>query len=188
MPLLCTPISPCPCVSTPSPCSSRRSIGTYQVLSLPSSDALPMYPSRSHNPMADCLSRIRNASFRYFEEITVIYSRPVHDLLDQLCDGGYISSYHVYEETGSSQATPRMIQVTLKYHNNRPAIQGIQQISSPSKRMYLSKKRLRQLSQQNNWGETRTLFVLTSQGIQNHREILSSSQPMHGGEPICLIW
>ena len=150
MPLLYTPISSCPCVSTPSPCSSRRSIGTYQVMSLPSSDALPMYPSRSQNPMADCLSRIRNASFRYFEEITVIYSRPVHDLLDQLCDGGYISSYHVYEETGSSQATPRMIQVTLKYHNNRPAIQGIQQISSPSKRMYLSKKRLRQLSQQNN--------------------------------------
>ena len=77
--------------------------------------------------MADCLSRIRNASFRYFEEITVTYSRPVHDLLDQLCDGGYISSYHVYEETGSSQATPNdsgsMIQVTLKYHNNRPAIQ-----------------------------------------------------------------
>ena len=82
-----------------------------------------MYPSRSHNPMVDCLSRIRNASFRYFEEITVTYSRPVHDLLDQLCDGGYISSYHVYEETGSSQAAPRMIQVTLKYHNNRPAIQ-----------------------------------------------------------------
>ena len=51
--------------------------------------------------MADCLSRIRNASFRYFEEITVTYSRPVHDLLDQLCDGGYISSYHVYEETSS---------------------------------------------------------------------------------------
>ena len=155
-------------------CLPRRSAGSYQVMSLPSSDTLPMYPSRSHNPMADCLSRIRNASFRYFEEITVTYSRPVHDLLDQLCDGGYISSYHVYEETGSSQATPRMIQtgssqatprmiqtgssqatprmiqVTLKYHNNRPAIQGIQQISSPSKRMYLSKKRLRQLSQQNN--------------------------------------
>jgi hypothetical protein len=53
-------------------------------------------------------------------------------------------------------------------------MRGIQQISSPGKRTYMSMKRILKYSEEQNWGENKTLFLSTSQGIMNHREILIS--------------
>ena len=60
----------------------------------------------------------------------------------------------------------------LKYFKNIPAILGLQQISRPGRRTYLDVKRILKVSEEQNWGENKTLFLSTSEGILNHREII----------------
>ena len=60
--------------------------------------------------------------------------------------------------------------VNLKYFRNIPAIRGIQQISTPGKRSYFSKKRILQYSKEQNWGESKTLFLSTKEGIITHQQ------------------
>jgi ribosomal protein S8 len=64
------------------------------------------------------------------------------------------------------------LQVSLKYFKNIPAIRGLQQISRPGRRTYLDVKRILKVSEEQNWGENKTLFLSTSEGILNHREII----------------
>ena len=66
--------------------------------------------------------------------------------------------------------------VNLKYFRNIPAIRGIQQISTPGKRSYFSKKRILQYSKEQNWGESKTLFLSTKEGIITHHILLSSNK------------
>jgi ribosomal protein S8 len=96
------------------------------------------------------------------------------------------------------------LQVSLKYFQNMPAVRGLQQISRPGNRTYMGIKRILKYSEEQNWGQTKTLFLSTSEGIFNHREIISGVSrvsPMkspsfpagvprggHSGEALCLIW
>ena len=81
------------------------------------------------------------------------------------------------------------LQVSLKYFKNIPAIRGLQQISRPGKRTYINTKRILKYSTEQNWGENKTLFLATSKGIFNHREIISGSlNASSSGEALCLIW
>ena len=199
--------------------------------------------SRSNDLLADALSRIRNGYFRSFQDVVVVDSKEIRELLNALIHAGYINNWdttcsgrmNFINKTedcsqvskskiassslgepvwGVDPLTGVSIKVSLKYFQNIPAMRGMQQISSPGKRTYMSKKRILKYSEEQNWGENKTLFLLTPQGIMNHREIVSQtgskskiaslacsgravpldagftnyiSEPQ-GGEALCLIW
>ena len=81
-----------------------------------------------------------------------------------------------YPSTGRLVPVPLVsnsyLQVSLKYFKNIPAIRGLQQISRPGRRTYLDVKRILKVSEEQNLGENKTLFLSTSEGILNHREII----------------
>jgi len=123
-------------------------------------------------------------------------------MLDALVRSGYISHYTDLEDKvqkgdGSETDLTKVIlkrsqqagyfQVFLKYHNSLPAMQNIQRISSPGKRIYFSKKKLKRYAKIQNWGLTKTLVLSTSKGIFTHQEILKSNNSM-GGESLCFVW
>ena len=165
---------------------------------------------RSNDNLGDLLSRIRNGYFRSFEDVIVIDSKQNRELLDAFIYAGYIHSWKVISkssevETGMEDS----LQVSLKYFKNIPAIRGLQQISRPGKRTYINTKRILKYSTEQNWGENKTLFLATSKGIFNHREIISGSfsswkdvrsnakrsdealgslNASPSGEALCLIW
>jgi ribosomal protein S8 len=126
--------------------------------------------------MADALSRIRNAYFRSFQDVIVVDSKEIRELLNALIHAGYIHNWTASfgGKTTQLKVEGGSIKVSLKYFQNMPAMRGIQQISSPGKRTYMSMKRILKYSEEQNWGENKTLFLSTSQGIMNHREILIS--------------
>ena len=170
---------------------------------------------RSNDNLADLISRIRNGYFRSFEDILVIDSKQNRELLDALISAGYIYNWEVYsggsfggpygplfnpqghgnQVSASYGAPTKQLQVNLKYFNNIPAIRGIQQISKPGNRTYINVKRILKYSAEQNWGESKTLFLSTSEGILNHRQIISNkigssrcAKGTHSGEALCLIW
>lgn len=176
------------------------------------------YCGRSNDVLADTISRIRNGYFRSFEKITVVDSNQTRKLLDALSIGGYIHTWYPLGHSEPITSLPnkesghisQIIQVHLKYFRNIPAIRGIQQISTPGNRSYFSKKRILQYSQEQNWGESKTLFLSTKEGIITHHMLCASgayhpeqtlsakrtpamgvSMPrisVGGGEALCLVW
>jgi small subunit ribosomal protein S8 len=160
---------------------------------------------RSNDNLSDLLSRIRNGYFRSFEDITVIDCKQTRELLDSFIYAGYIHSWKplVSEQTkfvwkivpSDTDTKNTYLQVNLKYFKNIPAIRGLQQVSRPGNRTYISIKRILKYSEEQNWGETKTLFLSTPEGILNHREIIinhDTNEPLkrggHSGEALCLIW
>ena len=176
------------------------------------------YCGRSNDVLADTISRIRNGYFRSFEKITVVDSNQTRKLLDALSIGGYIHTWYPLGHSEPITSLPnkesghisQIIEVHLKYFRNIPAIRGIQQISTPGNRSYFSKKRILQYSQEQNWGESKTLFLSTKEGIITHHMLCASgayhpeqtlstkrtpamgvSMPrisVGGGEALCLVW
>lgn len=88
--------------------------------------------------------------------------------------------------TTSGWSPTNTINVSLKYYQSLPAIKGIQRLSKPNKRLYFSKKKIVEVSQEQNWGENWTLFLSTSKGIIDHRQALDFEGI--GGEGLCLVW
>ena len=78
--------------------------------------------------------------WRSFDSVIVPKSNKILHLLNTLIRSGYILHYESFLEGAAS------VKVYLKYHNSLPAIQNIQRVSVPSKRVYLSKKKLKQHS------------------------------------------
>ena len=145
---------------------------------------------RSNDNLGDLLSRIRNGYFRSFEDVIVIDSKQNRELLDAFIYAGYIHNWKVINKSSEVEiGMENSLQVSLKYFKNIPAIRGLQQISRPGKRTYINTKRILKYSTEQNWGENKTLFLATSKGIFNHREIISGSlNASSSGEALCLIW
>ena len=145
---------------------------------------------RSNDNLGDLLSRIRNGYFRSFEDVIVIDSKQNRELLDAFIYAGYIHSWKVINKSSEVEmGMENSLQVSLKYFKNIPAIRGLQQISRPGKRTYINTKRILKYSTEQNWGENKTLFLATSKGIFNHREVISGSlNASSSGEALCLIW
>src|SRR3990167_9399769 len=83
------------------------------------------------DPVADMLTRIRNAQAMGIKTITMPYSNVKNDMLKVLQDEGYIGQYEVI-----SNGNKKDISVELKYFQGRPVIDSIKRISKPSLRVY----------------------------------------------------
>lgn len=128
------------------------------------------------DPIADMLTRIRNAQQVRHEQVSVPASRMKLELARILKNEGYIQKYTLVEEKPQAK-----IRINLKYTSDRqPVISELKRVSTPSQRIYVNREELPRVR-----GGLGVAIVTTSQGIMTDRE---ARRRKLGGELICTIW
>ena len=127
------------------------------------------------DPIADCLTRIRNGLMRGKVDVDVPYSKLKHDLVNVLVAEGYVKSCEKKEHDGKP-----VLQVVLKYHNAIPVIKTLKRISKPSLRKYSPSNELKEVK--NGLG---AYIVSTNQGLMTDTEARSKNV---GGEILCEVF
>ena len=128
------------------------------------------------DPIADMLTRIRNANSKKHKTVDVPASNMKKAIANILFKEGYIAAY---EEINDN--TQGVIRITLKYdENGARVIDGLRRISKPGLRVYASKEELPQVL--NGLG---IALISTSKGIKTDKE---ARQEGLGGEVLAYIW
>jgi small subunit ribosomal protein S8 len=128
------------------------------------------------DPIADMLTRIRNANSKKHKTVDVPASNMKKAIANILFKEGYIAAY---EEINDN--TQGVIRITLKYdENGARVIDGLKRISKPGLRVYASKEELPQVL--NGLG---IALISTSKGIKTDKE---ARQEGLGGEVLAYIW
>jgi len=128
------------------------------------------------DPIADMLTRIRNANDAKHSIVTMPASSVKKAIAQILLDEGYISAYRVIND--NVQGT---IEVTLKYtEDDEKVICGIKRISKPGLRIYAEKDNLPKVL--NGLG---IAIISTSKGIMTDK---SARKAGVGGEVLCYVW
>ena len=126
------------------------------------------------DPIADMLTRIRNAQQRKSREVEVPYSRHKAAIARVLHAEGYIGPC---QEEGEGRE--RMLKLTIKYYRERPVIDMLRRASKPSCRVYRGVADLPRV--RNGLG---IAVISTSRGVMTDREARSKRL---GGEVLCLV-
>ena len=128
------------------------------------------------DPVADMLTKIRNANREKFDRVDVPTSRLKLEVVKILKNEGYIKNFKKL-----NQDSRTVIRIFLKYDNTMtPVIHGIQKISKPGRRIYSGYKRLPRVL--NGYG---TLIISTSTGVTTGKK---AAEKKVGGELICSVW
>ncbi len=134
------------------------------------------------DPVADFLTRIRNASNARKENVDVCSSRLISEILRILKQERYILNYKQLEE--GQKGLPRVknrYRVYLRMtRKNEPVIQGISKISKPGLRIYADVNKLAKIRR-----HLGVAVVSTSKGIMTDKEARKNKI---GGEVVCRIW
>ena len=127
------------------------------------------------DPIADMLTRIRNANQRKHATVLVPSSNIKLEILRVLKEEGYISDFAKIEDEKQG-----MISITLKYVNKTSVIKGIKRISKPGLKVYAKRNELPKVL--NGLG---VAIVSTSGGVMSDRE---ARQKNLGGEVLAFVW
>jgi small subunit ribosomal protein S8 len=129
-----------------------------------------------NDPIADMLTRIRNANRALHETTTMPASRTKVEIARVLKDEGYIKGYRV--ERGEAFDT---LVVELKYGRSRErVITDLRRVSKPGRRVYARKDRLPRVL-----GGMGTAIMSTSRGLVTSR---TAQELGVGGEVLCFVW
>ena len=128
------------------------------------------------DPVADMLTKVRNAAVARHEKVDIPASKLKLEIVKILKTEGYIKNFKKVQEDGHS-----IIRIILKYDDsNNPVIHGVKKISTPGRRVYSGYKELPRVF--NGYG---TIIVSSSSGVTTGKK---ASEKMVGGELICSIW
>ncbi len=128
------------------------------------------------DPIADMLTKVRNAVQARHEKVDVPTSKLKLEIVKILKTEGYIKNFKKVQEDGKN-----IIRIFLKYDDsNNPVIHGVEKISTPGRRVYSGYKDLPRIY--NGFG---TLIVSTSAGVTTGKK---ASEKMVGGELVCKVW
>jgi small subunit ribosomal protein S8 len=128
------------------------------------------------DPIADMLTKIRNASLAKFEKVDIPSSKLKVEIVKILKNEGFIKTFKKITQDGKNQ-----IRIFLKYDDqNIPVLHGLQRLSKPGRRVYTSYKSMPRVF--NGYG---TLIVTTSRGVTTGRK---ATEQRIGGELICSVW
>jgi small subunit ribosomal protein S8 len=128
------------------------------------------------DPIADMLTRIRNALSAKQEVVDVPASRMKASIVKILRDEGFIESFRLIRDGNKA-----WIKINLKYDSKgKPAIQGIRRVSKPGLRRYVAYDEISNV--RNGIG---LAIISTSKGILSN---ISAKNQKLGGEYICEVW
>src|SRR5689334_17516667 len=131
------------------------------------------------DPIADMLTRIRNAVTAKHTRVDMPASRLKAEIARILQDEGYIQGFKLLEETGNGPS--KTLRIFLKYgpHGER-LITGIERISRPGRRVYFGKTDVPEVL-----AGLGTSILTTSRGVMTGRAAVKAGV---GGEVLCNIW
>jgi small subunit ribosomal protein S8 len=127
------------------------------------------------DPIADMLTRIRNAQLSEKTAVTMPCSKIKVAIAQVLKDEGYIEDFKV----GSDDGVKQVLEIALKYYAGRPVIEKIERVSRPGLRIYKGSKDIPQVM--NGLG---IAIVSTSRGVMTDRKARSTGV---GGEVLCIV-
>ena len=129
------------------------------------------------DPIADMLTRIRNANTAKHDTVDVPASKMKIAIADILLNEGYITKYDIVEDCAF-----KTLHITLKYgvDKNEKVISGLKRISKPGLRVYASAEELPRV-----FGGLGTAIISTNQGVITDKE---ARKLQIGGEVLCFIW
>lgn len=131
------------------------------------------------DPIADMLTRIRNAAMARHKQVIVPASKMKIAIARILQEEGFIERFDV----GQEKPQP-MLRIILKYDNSvrppRPVIQGLQRVSKPGRRIYVKRREIPYV--RSGMG---IAILSTPKGILTDREARRQNV---GGEVICYVW
>jgi small subunit ribosomal protein S8 len=131
------------------------------------------------DPIADMLTRLRNANQAYHESTSMPYSKIKQGIADILQQEGYISSYKVEEP--KEGAVGKTLIVDLKFGPSRErSIAGVRRISKPGLRVYAKSTSLPKVL-----GGLGVAIISTSQGLLTDRQAKNKGV---GGEVLAYVW
>jgi len=128
------------------------------------------------DPIADLLTRVRNASMAKFQSVDIPSSKLKQEIVRIFKEEGYIRAYKIIED--QKQGT---IRVYLKYNeDNRAVISNLKRISKPSRRVYVKKDEIPKVL-----GGMGIAVISTSRGILTDK---NTRRLGLGGEVLCHVW
>jgi small subunit ribosomal protein S8 len=128
------------------------------------------------DPIADMLTRVRNASVISHEVALVPNARTKLALARILKEEGFIQDYDVLKGSPHS-----MIRIRLKYYANKePAIRGLKRVSKPGLRLYVKKGEIPRI-----YGGLGVAVLSTSRGLMTGHKARNQGV---GGELLCYVW
>lgn len=127
------------------------------------------------DPIADMLTRIRNAHKINALSVSMPYSKTKESIAKVLLEEGYIKDIDT-ESIGDKKSN---LKIGLKYFEGKPVIEEINRVSRPGLRIYRSKSELPKVM-----GGLGIAVISTSKGIMSDRQ---ARQDGHGGEVLCKV-
>ena len=133
------------------------------------------------DPIADMLTRIRNAVTAKHTRVDIPASRIKVDIARILQDEGYIQGFKLLEEADGKPALSKTLRLFLKYGpHGEKLITGVQRISRPGRRVYFGRDEVPDVL-----AGLGTSILTTSRGVMTGREAVKSGV---GGEVLCNVW
>ena len=131
----------------------------------------------TNDPIADMLTRIRNANTAKHDTVDVPASKMKIAIANILVDEGYIAKYDLVEDGNF-----KTIRITLKYgkDKNEKIISGLKRISKPGLRVYASKEELPKVL-----GGLGVAIISTNKGVMTDKEARAQGV---GGEVLAFVW
>jgi small subunit ribosomal protein S8 len=126
------------------------------------------------DPIADMLTRIRNAQMVEKATVSMPASKVKTAIAQVLKDEGYIDGFKVVNADGKSE-----LEIALKYYAGRPVIERIERVSRPGLRVYRGRNAIPQV--QNGLG---VAIVTTPRGVMTDRKARANGV---GGEVLCYV-
>ena len=127
------------------------------------------------DPIADMLTRIRNAVRAGHEKVDIPASKLKTNIAQILKDEGFINSFRIIKDGKQG-----IIRITLRYHNGIPIMRDLRRVSKPGRRIYAGKDEIPVV--RNGLG---IAIISTSKGVLTD----SAAREMGvGGEIVCEVW
>ena len=127
------------------------------------------------DPVADMLTRIRNACSAGHRRVDMPTSKLKAELARLLAENHYLADYKVLDDGGRG-----LLRLYLKYHNELPVIRELQRVSTPGLRRYVKCREIPRVK--NGLG---IAIVSTPKGLMTDREARSANL---GGELLAVVW
>lgn len=128
------------------------------------------------DPIADMITRIRNASRVRHDTVLIPASKVKQDLAKILKEEGFITEYETIKDKNH-----KMLKIQMRYGSNRePLVSGLQRVSKPGLRVYVERDEIPRV-----YGGMGIAIVSTSKGIMTGQQARRQGV---GGEIICYVW
>lgn len=135
------------------------------------------------DPIADMLTRLRNAVMARHDYVQIPSSTLKVSIAEVLRNEGYIKDFEIVEDTSKkgAKAPLRLIRVQLSYSGKRePVLNGIKRVSTPGLRVYAAKREIPRV-----FGGLGVAILSTPQGVMTGPEARRRNV---GGEVLCYVW